>query len=214
MRKLFFAILIFAATIKGIYAQNKNDGQVKTTWGIKTEFNSSGFIISKTSDVAGEMKIGASGGGFVNFEIAEHFALQGELMYHYRTSDINISGLHRDFRFWGMQIPIYAIYQWKFARECKFYAGLGPYAEFGFDAKLKWAGEKLDLYKKDVTTEVSTMKDSDVGFGIIIGYEFAKGIQVNVDYKIGVTNILDANISALKMFPHAAGLGIGYRFGK
>lgn len=58
------------------------------------------------------------------------------------------------------------------------------------------------------------MKDSDTGFGVKVGYEFASGLQINASYKASVTNIMDANSSDVKMYPQYVSLGIAYRFGK
>ncbi|MDR2036343.1 MAG: PorT family protein [Bacteroidales bacterium] len=214
MKKKSAITLLLIICLTGAYAQNENNRSVKTTWGLKAEMNLSGFIVSGTSVVTSDMKLGGSGGGFVNFEFTNHWALRGELLFHYRASGMEIQWMTNEFQYWGVQIPMYAVYQWNFNRGGRVYAGLGPYAEFGFSARLKREGEKMDLYEKDGATEISAMKDSDIGFGMMVGYEFANGIQINASYKIGVANILDANSSIFKMMPHAASLGLGYRFGK
>lgn len=70
---------------------NKKHLDVKATWGgIKAEANISNFFISGTSVIDSKMKLGFTGGGaFLNLEFSEHFALQGELIYHYKSSDFD-----------------------------------------------------------------------------------------------------------------------------
>lgn len=211
--KIIFAIL-FLGSFLSLQAQDKTPITVKTTWGLKTETNLSGFIISGTSEVSSKMKAGVSAGGFVNFEFTRHWVLQSELIFHHRTSAMDRQQLPGSYWFWGVEVPIYAIYQYKLPKENRIYIGMGPYGEFGFDAQLKRVDKKMDLYAKDGITELSAMKDSDVGFGILLGYEFACGIQLNAGYKLGVANILDNNSSSFTMLPQAVSLGIGYRFGK
>ncbi len=204
--------VIIAFGVLPLQAQKQT--QITTTWGLNTGTNLSGFIISGTSDVSSQMNVGASLGGFVNFEFTDQLALQTGLTFLHKTSSIDRSNLPGKFQYWGIEVPIYAVYQYKFINGGRTYVGFGPYAEFGFDAQLKRSGEKIDLYKNNKETEISTMRDSDLGFGIMLGYEFACGIQINAGYKLGVVNILDANSSAFKMLPHTVSFGIGYHFGK
>ena len=213
MKRILTASIFTVAILTGAYAQRVGNEQ-KITWGIKVETNFSGFIISETSYLTGFMKQGALTGGFVFVEFNEHFALQGEVMWYYKRSDLvrhDISGKYSSF---GVGVPVYAVCQQKFGAGSRIYGGLGLYTDFGFDATLKRNGETIKPFEKDGETEVSAMKDVDTGFGIIAGYEFANGIQLNAGYKICATNILDANSSVLKMLPQSFAFGAGYRFGK
>ena len=210
--KLLILILIFGISPYYLSAQDTDDKPVKPTWGLKADMNMSAFIVSGVSEVDSKIGIGATLGGFLNLELSKHFVLQGELLYHYKTSELNRKDLNGDYQYLGMEIPIYAIYQRKVNKNSKVYVGIGPYAEFGFYSKLKRGGEKIDLYEKDETTEVSAMLDFNSGFGVLAGYEFANGIQLNAGYKISITNIQDANSSIIQMYPYAISLGVGYRF--
>ncbi|MBB4037881.1 hypothetical protein GGR21_003802 [Dysgonomonas hofstadii] len=213
MMKKFILILMIGCCISlNAQESNKKHLDVKATWGIKAEANISNFFISGTSVIDSKMKLGFTGGAFLNLEFSEHFALQGELIYHYKSSDFDREDLKGKYEYWGTEIPIYAVYQWKLAKGNRLYAGIGPYTEFGFSAKLKRNGEKIDLYEKEKLAEVSAMKDSNVGFGVIVGYEFANGIQINGSYKVGITNILDSNSNSVSLHPNTFSLGIGYRF--
>jgi len=211
---VFVSVILLIGYSVPIKAQEKHDITVKTTWGIKSETNMSSFFVSGISVVDSKMKLGFSAGAFLNLEFSDHFALQGDLLYHYKTSDFKREGINGEYRYWGMEIPVYAIYQWKLSKGNRFYTGIGPCAEFGFSAKLKRNNQKIDLYEKNknAESEISAMKDSDVGFGIIIGYELSNGFQINAGYKIGVTNILDANSNSFSLRPNTINLGIGYHF--
>lgn len=209
-KKLFIAL--FAITIATTVSAQQEEKNVITTWGVKAEANLSGFIVSGTSLVDSEMGFGGTGGGFVNIQLSEHFALQGELLYHFKSSQFDRQDIKGDYQYWGMEIPFYAVYLRELRNNGRIYAGIGPYAEFGFSAELKRNNEKIDLYEKDDATEVSAMNDFNSGFGVMLGYEFPCGIQLNVGYKISITNILDANSSSLTLLPNAVSIGVGYRF--
>ena len=92
--------------------------------------------------------------------------------------------------------------------------GIGPYTEFGFDAKFKHGGKEADLYEKDGSTGLAAFQESNSGFGAKVGYEFVSGFQINASYKASISNLLDANSSQVKIHPHAISVGVAYRFGK
>ena len=144
----------------------KPHSDIKTTWGIKAETNMSNFFISeKPVAISSKMKLGFAGGAFFNLEFNDHIALKGELMYYYKTSEFDRGNIKGKYRYWGMDIPVYAIYKWKLSENNSFYIGIGPYAEFGFSAEIKRDGEKIDLYEKGQisNSKISAMKDNDVG---------------------------------------------------
>jgi hypothetical protein len=106
------------------------------------------------------------------------------------------------------------MFRWKTDAGGRAYIGLGPYGEFGLSATVTHEGEKIDLYEKDRTTDFSLMNDFNSGFGVIAGYEFACGIQVNATYRASVANVLEYDNSKRAMHPHALSFGIAYHFGR
>lgn len=213
--KLAVIILAFLSCYLEMKAQNEIQEQNiggKATWGIKLETNMSNFFISGTSVLDSGMRPGFSGGAFLNVELSGNFSLQGELMYHYKTSVFNRENIKGRFLYWGMDLPVYAMYQIKMAKESRFYTGIGLYGDFGFSSKLKRGTKTIDLYEKGQISEISAMKDTNVGLGVIIGYEFTSGLQINAGYKIGIKNILDSNSNTISLRPSTVSLGIGYRF--
>jgi opacity protein-like surface antigen len=212
-KKILTAIIIAGTGMANISAQNDFKKESLLTGGLKLEANLSNFILSGTS-VTAKKNLGVTFGGFLNLDISKHFALQGELIYHYKSSDLSRDDEKNKFQYLGMEIPMYAVYQWKFKNRARLYAGLGPYTEFGFSARVKKDGKWIDLYKKNEATDMSIMFDTNSGFGLMAGYEFASGLQMNIGYKVSITNVLDANSASFSMFPQTISLGIGYRFGQ
>jgi hypothetical protein len=200
------AVLTIAAIIGINLAHINAQNDEAITGGLKAESNLSNFILSGISDVKSKMNFGATFGGFLNLDVSNYFALQGELLYHYKSSDLVRNDIKNKYQYWGIEIPIYVMFQWKTNENRRAYIGIG----FGFSTKMRREGETIDLYEK----EEFAMFDSNFGFGIIIGYEFACRIQINTGYKISVTNILDDNSGSITLRPAAISLGIGYRFGK
>ena len=174
----------------------------------------SGFIHSGYTNGHSNMRIGFVVGGFVDYRISEHFSILGEMGFTYKHSEFGWEARTGSYHYWGMEIPIYATYHYCLHSGGRITFGLGPYTNFGLDATFRSNGVKTDLYEKDKNTGMPPMKNSDTGFGFLVGYEFSCGFIVNVSYQLSVGNIIDSNSSEIKMHPHTLAMGIAYRFGK
>lgn len=181
----------------------------KISGGIKADANLSNFILSDMGNAESKMSIGATLGGFAKFDIVENFAIQPELLFHFKSSKMDII-LENDYQYWGAEIPIYAMGQWNLANDSRIYAGVGPYVGLGFSAKYK--DGDIDLYEKSKITDKAMRQRFDFGFGATVGYEFDFGLQINAAYKIGVIDNLDAGKDNATMLPQTVSLGVGYRF--
>lgn len=184
------------------------------TGGVIVESNLSGFFHSGVDNGNSIMKAGFSAGAFLSSSISRSFSVQGEMLFHCKNSDFSWDATKGNFSYWGMEIPIYAMYHYTFPKGSRLHVGIGPYTEFGFSAEFKYKGKKADLYEKDGSTGLPALQDSNTGFGIKIGYEFISGFQINTSYKASISNLLDANSSRIKMHPYAIHIGVAYRFGK
>lgn len=200
------------ATKQGILSENEQKNSI--SGGIILETNLSNFIHSGAGNGKSKMKAGLTIGGFMNFDINKSFSVQGEMLIHYKNSDFDWNSQHGSFRYWGMEIPVYAMYHYTFFNNSRLFVGIGPYTEFGFDARFKHNGVKSDLYEKNENSGLAPLRDSNTGFGIKVGYEFPSGFQLNATYKASVTNQLDENSSDIKMHPQTFSIGAAYRFGK
>ena len=198
MKKVMLGLML----ILGVSATQVNGQSI--SMGVKAEANLSNFILSDIPAAENSLGIGATIGGFVKFDISDNFAIQPELLFHFQNSKMEQASIERNYEYWGMEIPVYAMGQWKNSSNGRFYAGVGPYIGFGFDAKYDKPEHKL--YK------TNALQPIDFGFGAQIGYEFSNGIQINAGYKIGVVDALDTEKDDYTMLPQRISLGIGFRF--
>ena len=203
MKKTVFGLIL----ILGLAAGSVN--AQKVTGGVKAEANTSNFILSDLEPMKSKLGMGASIGGFTKIDLSQNFAIQPELLLHFKSSTSEIGNSEDDFRYWGAEIPVYALGQWNCGTG-RLYAGVGPYAAVGFSAK--YDNSDFDLYEKIGTTDKTTLRRFDFGFGATFGYEFDNGIQINAGYKIGVLNAMDAGRDNASMLPQTVSLGLGYRF--
>lgn len=187
--------------------------KIRFSGGPVTELNISKFMTSQHSGVESHMRLGVTVGGFLRMDVSRRFAVQGELLYHFKCSYIGLEG-RNDIQYWGMEIPVYAVYLWHCGRGHHIYIGAGAYSEFGFCAKVWMGGKHIDLYETDNENGVSSMRDSNTGFAFMAGYEMPCGLQVNLGYKLSISNILDSNSNQFALYPMTASIGLAYRFGK
>ena len=130
----------------------------------------------------------------------------------YKTLSFEQGSINSDYKYWGVEIPVYVMTQMKMNKGNRFYVGVGPYAEYGLCAKHNTGGNEIDLYEKEEALGKASMTRFTIGAAAIIGFEFSCGIQANVGYKTGLTDSLEANENNASMFPNTVSFGIGYRF--
>ena len=195
--------------------QDNPDKKLTVSGGVKLEANYSNFLHSGITGGESSLQPGITSGGFINLGIMKNFSIQGELLFHYKESDFEWSNTeHGQFQYWGMEVPIYVMYHWQMEKGQRIHLGVGPYTEFGLSAKFKKGGTRNDLYERASQEDLPAIKDSNTGFGVMAGYEFAFGLQVNISYKVSVSNLLDANSGTARFHPQAFSLGVAYRFGR
>ena len=183
--------------------------------GIKVDANMSNFILNDLDGMNSKFGPGVSVGGYTKLAISENFAFQPEILLHFKNSkmEVKATGAETDFRYFGVELPIYAVGQMNIGNG-KGFIGVGPYVGFGIDARYKADGLKdVELYKEYGGLK-SDMQRWDVGAGAMLGYEFSNRLQITATCKIGFINALEANKDNARMLNNAFSLGLGYRFGK
>ena len=179
------------------------------SFGLKANANMSHFIIRDMDDYQSNMKLGCSTGIFVKLE-SNHFALQYELLLHYKTSEMEneVEQTKTEYKCWSLILPIYFMGQIN-TGSGKIFIGAGPYVSVGLDATQ--SPGSIDLYRKDQTANKSIMQRWDFGLGAIAGYEFSNGISINAGYQVGLINALSAEKNDMTMKNQTVCLGIGYK---
>ncbi|MDR2147744.1 MAG: PorT family protein [Tannerella sp.] len=181
--------------------------------GIKVDANMSNFILTDMDGMKSKLGFGVTVGGYTKFEFTENFALQPEILLHFKNSkmEVEASGDETDFQYFGMEIPVYAVGQMNIGSG-KGFIGAGPYVGLGFDARYKADGmDDLKLYK-EYDGQKSNMQRWDFGAGAMLGYEFGNRLQIVASYKIGFVDALNANKDNASMLNQTVSLGLGFRF--
>jgi hypothetical protein len=181
--------------------------------GIKADANTSNFILTDLDGMKSKLGFGATIGGYTKFEFGENFAVQPEILLHFKNSKMEVksTGKETDFQYFGMEIPVYAVGQMNLGSG-KGFVGVGPYFGLGFDARYKASGmDDVKLYKEYGGAK-SEMQRWDVGAGAMLGYELSNRLQIVASYKLGLINTLNAGKDDASMLNQTISLGLGFRF--
>ena len=159
------------------------------------------------------MKAGGSAGFFYQYKWRESKALQADLMFRYRTSEIEkqTTGETAGYRYFGVELPLYSMLQAEIDDQ-RLYFGMGPFASFGMYSRFFSDNRNINLYKKDQSGDKSITHRWDFGVGFIIGFEMKYRLQFNFNYQMGVRNLVDEGFEGMDMISQLVSFGVGYRF--
>ena len=206
-------VVVFVAFVLGLGMTQTHAQEVRG--GIKMDANLSNFILSDLDGMKSKVGPGVSVGGYAKIEFSENFALQPELLLHFKNSKMEEKafGDEVDFQFFGVELPVYGVYQMNI-KNGKGFIGVGPYLGLGIDARYKGTGGEKDfeLYK-EYDGQKSAMQRWDFGAGLMLGYELSSRLQIQASYKIGFIDALNAGKDNASMLNQTISVGLGYRFG-
>ena len=205
MKKRVLTVSVIVSAV--LFAVSMQVGAQGLSFGVKGEANMTSFDLDSDAVYSGsKWGVGGSAGGFMKYDFGNWFALQADLMFRYRTADLEskATGSTSGFRSYHFELPLFAIFQLEVGNG-KLYAGIGPYAGYGLSAKTG----STDMYKKDAAGS-RPMRPFNYGAAAMLGYEFAKHWQVNASYlsEYGIGSIGDITSSR----GHTLSIGLGYRF--
>ncbi|MBR0310407.1 MAG: hypothetical protein IJQ97_05935 [Paludibacteraceae bacterium] len=180
----------------------------RVTGGLIATANISNFIIRQNQNwFSSYMKVGADLGGFVDFTVTKHFAIQGRLMLtaeQNRFADTDAQNLLWAF---GFDIPVMFLARFGNLQKGYLSVGGGPFTHFNYASNIGKKG-----------AEVYSLSNNHSGIGATLTYEFPIGIQVVANYFVSLTDIISfhkknaaaGNVQGI--YPQRVELGIAYRW--
>lgn len=194
--------------------------------------NVSNFIITRNHvPMSSYMRIGAEVGGFLDFCITPHFAIQPQVIltahqnYFAATDTTN--------RLWsfGIDIPIYFLGRFGNMEKGYIQFGGGIFTHFTYLSNVQNKYNNVDeseavlhvpAKKAGVTYDYSRLyqlHNNHFGVCAMVGYEFSFGMQINAQYKVSLSDIA-GYYSEMKgtpdadalIYPQSVSLSIGYRW--
>lgn len=198
--------------------------------------NVSNFIITRNHrPMSSYMRIGAEVGGFLDFSITKHFAIQPQVIltahqnYFAATDTTN--------RLWsfGVEIPIYFLGRFGNMENGYIQFGGGIFTHFTYLSNVQDKYSNLDespaaasaprfraLYEETPAYDYSRLyqlHNNHFGVCVLVGYECPFGMIINASYKVSLSDVAgfysekkgDPAADAL-IYPQSVSLSIGYRW--
>lgn len=205
------------------------------TGGLFGGANVSNFIITRNHvSMHSHMRVGGELGGFLDFSITQHFAIQPQVLltahqnYFAETDTTN--------RLWsfGAEIPIYFLGRFGNMEKGYIQFGGGLFTHFTWLSNVK---DKYQNIEETPTTSSSphntvvadthdysrlyALHNNHFGICAIVGYEFSFGMQINATYKVSFSDIATfykefegQEVADALIYPQSISLTIGYRWRK
>ena len=195
--------------------------------GLLAGANMSNFIITRSHNTASSyMRIGGEFGGFLDFRITKHFAIQPQVIFTAQQNYFAATDTANTLWSFGAEIPVYFLGRFGNMEKGYIQFGGGIFTHFTFASNI------TDKFKNwDDPTSVKPSSDShdykelyrlhDNHFGVcvLVGYEFSFGMQINASYKISVSDIASfyrnnkgQEIADALIYPQSVSLTLGYRW--
>jgi len=189
-----FTLIMWAALLSATISTVSAQEGIK--FGVKAGVNFAKMAVSGSDEDEGlkaltSFQIGA----LVDLPISSAFSVQPGLAlsgkgYKISESDEGFS-VKETTNIMYLEIPVNAVY-----KISNFYVGAGPYAAFAISGKDKWTvsgdgesesdDEKLTFGSGDD----ADYKRGDFGVNILAGYQLNSGINIGINYGLGLSNII------------------------
>ena len=192
--------------------------------------NMSNFIITRShKPMSSYMRIGGELGGFLDFSLSKHFAIQPQVLFTAQENYFNQGDSANHLWSFGMEIPVYFLGRFGSMEKGYIQFGGGIFTHFTFASNIRNKFRNVD--ESEATQPVPTPTDThdysrlyslhNNHFGVCatLGYEFPIGIQINMHYKVSLSDIAGfysemkgQEVANAFIYPQCISLGIGYRW--
>jgi len=191
----------------------------------------SNYIITRDHNtMSSYMRVGGELGGFLDFSISKHFAVQPQVIFTAQQNKFAATDTTNHLWSFGVDIPIYFLGRFGNMQKGYIQFGGGIFTHFTFASNVKDKFHNVDPTATPTTTPVTpkdthdysrlySLHDNHFGICFTVGYEFPIGIQINAQYKISLSDIAGfysemkgKEIANALIYPQAISLGIGYRW--
>ncbi len=195
------------------------------TMGVLASANLSSFLTSTRADskiktTSSYMRVGAEIGGFMDFMVMRHFAIQARLVFTAEQNQFGIDDATNHLWAFGMDIPVLFMYRLGNLQKGYWSVGGGPFAHFTF------ASNKGQYSNTEQITAATTahpfyvaLHDNHAGIMVHANYEFPIGIQIGANYLISLSDIFGyykntkgTDLNNVAFYPQRISLGIAYRW--
>lgn len=201
MKKIILTIALFIA---GVCMMEAN-AQVSTSFGVKLNGTLTNVKLTDLQGVDSSFRPGAAVGGFAEIKFGNNFSLQPELLLNYTEAEVKYNRKKNLFKYASAEIPVYAVGHFPLSKG-KLYFGAGPNIGYGFSINNKTA----KLPEGHPGENKIELDHWYMGGGVMVGYEFDFGLQINAGYKMDFD--LSSRNKTSDVKTQTISIGVGYRF--
>jgi len=201
--------------------------------------NVSNFIITRNHiPMSSYMRVGAEVGGFIDFSISKHFAVQPQVIFTAHQNYFAATDTTNRLWSFGVDIPIYFLGRFGNMERGYIQFGGGIFTHFTYLSNVQ--GKYHNVDNTESTTPVSTpssapyhapindgydysrlynLHNNHFGVCVMVGYECPFGMMINAQYKVSLSDIAGfynemkgTAIADALIYPQSISLNIGYRW--
>ncbi|MCR4823731.1 MAG: outer membrane beta-barrel protein [Bacteroidales bacterium] len=176
--------------------------------------------------------VGAEIGAFIDYNITRRLQIEFQVImalqngsYVVAKQDPGFFVWHRykeidylaDLRLWGLDLPFFVVGRFP-SGNGNFRLGAGPFTHLTLGSWCPGDSGFITPYKRVISEDDVTGKkryalnDSHAGFGLLFGYEFESGLQINFSGKYSIIDIINYDSEYSHAHPYKISLGVGWRF--
>ena len=190
--------------------------------------NMSNFVITRDRQtMSSYMKVGAELGGFIDFALSKHFAIQPQVIFTAQENYFAVTDTANHLWSFGMEIPVYFLGRFGNMQQGYVQFGGGIFTHFTFASNIANKYRSFDeipgpgTHKTDGYdySRLYSLHNNHFGLCAMVGYEFWFGLQINASYKISLSDVAGfysemkgQKIADALIFPQSVSLTVGYRW--
>lgn len=198
--------------------------------------NVSNFIITRNHvPMSSYMRIGAELGGFLDFTITKHFAIQPQVILTAQQNYFAATDTTNRLWSFGVDIPIYFLGRFGNMEKGYIQFGGGVFSHFTFASNVQDKYQNVDKTQSSGTSSPAprhialedpydysrlySLHNNHFGVCMMVGYECAFGMIINAQYKVSLSDIagfyteMKGNpVADALIYPQSISLHIGYRW--
>ena len=190
--------------------------------------NMSNFIITRNKKtMSSYMKVGAELGGFLDFTLTKHFAIQPQVIFTAQENYFAVTDTANHLWSFGMEIPVYFLGRFGNLKQGYVQFGGGIFTHFTFASNVP---NKYRSYDKDPGpgtdktdgydySRLYTLHNNHFGICVMVGYECSFGMLINAQYKVSLSDIAGfysemkgQDVADAIIYPQCVSLTVGYRW--
>jgi hypothetical protein len=196
--------------------------------------NMSNFFITRDHHMMSSyMRVGGELGGFLDFRITKHFAIQPQVIFTAHQNQFGAADSTNHLWSFGVDVPIFFLGRYGNMEKGYVQFGGGLFTHFTFASNIAGTYKNVDEsaeQSKPTLSEVTEPQQYDYSrlyelhnnhFGVclMVGYEFKFGMQINAQYKFSFSDIAGfykekkgEKVADALIYPQSVSLNIGYRW--